>query len=560
MTRRARVRCCTEDSSCHFRFLTNHSNQSDAQPKSLIRTPHVYFSVPVRKHFIVLANHIIIMKASKVALSALRSLALSSSPAPCYPSTSKVFLADIQIARRAIAQAIRIRKHTLRRTNPALPVLRRHSSTKGLDDPKSNATSPEGALSKTSLHDLHLKYGGKMVPFAGFSMPVQYRDLSVGESHQWTRENCSLFDVGHMYVFAHHCQSKRPHTDSPYRVQHHISGPGAATFLETITPTSIASLKQNRSTLSCLLLPYTGGIVDDTVITRLGPELFYLVTNAACKKKDLAYLEEQILNRNTSHGPVEWVVREGWGLIALQGPLSAEVLEAALTRLGVEDAGLVELYFGQCKSVDIRSLDGGGSARVLVSRGGYTGEDGFEISIPARLTQKFTEFVLEVGGEQRVRLAGLGARDSLRLEAGMCLYGHDLDDKTTPVEAGLSWVVHKDRRTTGGFHGHETILRQLLPAKEGGGVERRRVGLIVEGSPAREGAEVVAEDGQVLGKVTSGCPSPTLGKNISMGYVKHEMHKAGTEVGVLVRGKRRKATVVKMPFVPSRYWKGAAPG
>ena len=346
-------------------------------------------------------------------------------------------------------------------------------------------------------------------------------------------------------------------------MQHHISGPGAASFLETITPTSIASLTQSHSTLACLLLPFTGGIVDDTVITRLGPDSFYLVTNAACKKKDLAYVDEQILNRDTSHGPVEWVVREGWGLVALQGPLSAGVLEGALIRLGIENMDLKGLYFGQCKNLDVGTVGDGGASPILVSRGGYTGEDGFEISIPPQLTQKFTELLLDVGGEERVRLAGLGARDSLRLEAGMCLYGHDLDEKTTPVEAGLSWVVHKNRRTTGGFHGHETILRQLRPGKEGGGVDRRRVGLVVEGAPAREGAEIFGEAGEVLGKVTSGCPSPSLGKNIAMGYVKTGMHKVGTEVGVLVRGKRRKAIIVKMPFVQSRYWKeagGTSPG
>ena len=344
------------------------------------------------------------------------------------------------------------------------------------------------------------------------------------------------------------------------RVQHHISGPGAAAFLETITPTSIASLQQGQSTLSCLLLPFTGGIVDDTVITRLGPDFFYLVTNAACKEKDLAYLEEQILSRDTSQGPIEWVVREGWGLVALQGPLSAEVLEAALMRLDIEDVKLKELYFGQCKSVDVGMLSGAGgeAALILISRGGYTGEDGFEISIPPPLTPKITELLLEAGGEERVRLAGLGARDSLRLEAGMCLYGHDLDDETTPVEAGLSWVVHKNRRTTGGFHGHETILRQLKPTKDGGGVERRRIGLTVKDAPAREGAEIVGEAGEVLGRVTSGCPSPSLGKNIAMGYVKTGMHKPGTEVEVLIRGKKRKAMIVKMPFVQSRYWKGAA--
>ena len=195
---------------------------------------------------------------------------------------------------------------------------------------------------------------------------------------------------------------------------------------------------------------------------------------------------------------------------------------------------------------------------IFISRVGYTGEDGFEISIPPPLTVKVTKILLEAGGMERLRMAGLGARDSLRLEAGMCLYGHDLDDNTTPVEADLRWVVQKDRRVAGGFHGHETILRQLKPAKDGGGVERRRIGLIIEGAPAREGAEIIGLDDAIVGRVTSGCPSPTLGRNIAMGYVKNGLHKSGKQLGVLVRGKRRKASVVKMPFVASRYWKQAA--
>ena len=261
-------------------------------------------------------------------------------------------------------------------------------------------------------------------------------------------------------------------------------------------------------------------------------------------------------------GTVEWEVRNTQGLIALQGPLSAELLERALILAGVEDMDLNTLYFGQCLSVPMTLPDtvtlGPIQGDILVSRGGYTGEDGFEISVPPPLILAFTQHLLHVGGKDRLRLAGLGARDSLRLEAGMCLYGHDLNDDTTPVEAGLSWVVHKDRRASGGFHGAETILRQLRPAKEGGGVDRRRVGLIVNGAPAREGADIVGEGEDVVGKVTSGCPSPTLGKNIAMGYVKSGIHKAGTEVGVLVRGKRRKAVVTKMPFVESRYRKQAA--
>ncbi|KAL8766542.1 MAG: hypothetical protein Q9209_006685 [Squamulea sp. 1 TL-2023] len=375
----------------------------------------------------------------------------------------------------------------------------------------------------SSLHDLHVQYGGKMVPFGGFAMPVQYSDLSVGDSHKWTREKASLFDVGHM-------------------VQHRLSGPAASLLLEKITPSSITALEDYHSTLSCLLHPGTGGIVDDTVIARLGPETFYVVTNAACRDKDLAYLKEQIAELpNPKH--IDWEVLDDWGLVALQGPLSAQILQRALviaeaTDLEQRDFDLQTLYFGQCKHfiLKVPSSDCG-PAPILVSRGGYTGEDGFEISMPPFMTQAFTEYLLKNAGPEKLRLAGLGARDSLRLEAGMCLYGHDLNDDITPVEGGLSWVVHKDRRIGGGFHGDEVILHQLRPVKEGGtGPSKRRVGLIIDGAPAREGAQIVKPDGgEEIGNVTSGCPSPTLGKNIAMGYVKNGMHKAGTEVGVVVR-------------------------
>ncbi|KAL9127491.1 MAG: hypothetical protein Q9217_003647 [Psora testacea] len=444
-------------------------------------------------------------------------------------------LRDYHIARTRIKQDVGARNKFQRVITPNQFRQRRDASATVSDRPQMETMQTDGILSRTALYDLHVEKGGKMVPFAGYSMPVQYSDLSVSESHQWTRERASLFDVGHM-------------------VQHHVSGPGAAAFLEMITPTSTPHLQQNHSTLSCLLHPFTGGIVDDTVITRLGPELFYLVTNAACKNKDLQYFKEQLQKRDTRLGDVEWEVRNGWGLVALQGPLSADVLESALQMSGIEGIGLKSLYFGQCATIDAKapgiapeSVEG----TILISRGGYTGEDGFEISLPPPITAKFTKLLLQAGRAERLRLAGLGARDSLRLEAGMCLYGHDLDDNTTPVEAGLSWVVHKDRRAAGGFNGHETILRQLKPAKEGGGVKRRRIGLIVEGAPAREGAEIVGPDDEIVGKVTSGCPSPTLGQNIAMGYVKSGSHKTGTELGVLVRGKRRKAEVVRMPFVAS---------
>ena len=299
--------------------------------------------------------------------------------------------------------------------------------------------------------------------------------------------------------------------------------------------------------------------MDDTIITRLGPEKFYVVTNAGCREKDLAYFSEQLAEFKKNGGEkVEWEVLEGWGLVALQGPLSEEILTSIL--LEPEEAKLREMYFGQSKYIKVKLLDKEVSSPLLVSRGGYTGEDGFEISIPPTEAVSVTEALLQSATEKKLQLAGLGARDSLRLEAGMCLYGHDLDDTTTPVEAALSWVIGKDRRTAGGFHGSDIILQQLTPKSKGGaGVSRRRIGLIVEGAPAREGAEIVDERGEKIGNITSGCPSPTLGKNIAMGYIKDGLHKSGTDVGVVVRGKQRKATVTKMPFVPSKYWKGATP-
>ncbi|KAI1333432.1 hypothetical protein F5Y16DRAFT_355818 [Xylariaceae sp. FL0255] len=402
---------------------------------------------------------------------------------------------------------------------------------------KTYASSPSpdnGPLNKTALYDLHIAHGAKMVPFGGFEMPVLYAGLSVSESHHFTRQKSSLFDVGHM-------------------VQHRFEGPGATAFLQSITPASLESLPAHQSTLSALLWPETGGIVDDTVVTRLGPECFYVVTNAACREKDLKYLSEQLARWDGAE--VRHETLDGWGLVALQGPLSAEVLGRVLA--DPEAANLNELYFGQSRFAKLQ----GGEQDVLISRGGYTGEDGFEISIAPADTVSVTEALLAAGG-QDVAWAGLGARDSLRLEAGMCLYGHDLDDTTTPVEGGLAWIVGKDRRAPGSFHGADVIVSQLTPKSKGGsGVSRRRVGLVIErGAPAREGAEIVdGASGEKIGVVTSGCPSPTLGQNIAMGYVKDGLHKVGTEINVLVRGKPRKAVVTKMPFVPSKYWKGTAP-
>lgn len=426
-----------------------------------------------------------------------------------------------------------------------LPILRHQKSSipKNTRTYASEELSTGGPLGKTGLYDLHLSHGAKMVPFGGFHMPVQYSDLSVGDSHKWTREKASLFDVSHM-------------------VQYHLTGPGSNAFLEKITPSDIQGLAPYQSTLSALLLPDTGGICDDTIITRLEAEKFYIVTNAGCREKDAAYFAAELSAFNTANPntPATLTELKSQGLIALQGPLAASILESCLVDPSSID--LKSLYFGSCKYLQL-ALPSGPSSPVLASRGGYTGEDGFELSISPADTIPITQLLLSRAGPSNLRLAGLGARDSLRLEAGMCLYGHDLDDSTTPVEASLSWIIGKSRRAAGGgFNGADTILAQLTPKSKGGkGVERRRVGLLVEGAPAREGAEIVSLEGtegeeEVLGKVTSGCPSPSLGRNIAMGYVRDGKHKAGTEVGVKVRGKVRKAVVTKMPFLGSKYWKG----
>ena len=427
------------------------------------------------------------------------------------------------------------------------PLLLSRSSAASNGGARAYATTTKGEeapLQKTALYDLHVAEGAKMVPFGGYHMPVQYASQGVAASHHFTRSHASLFDVGHM-------------------VQHRFAGPGAAAFLQRVTPGSIAALAPHRSTLSALLWPGTGGIADDTIVTRLpsehdndrGEDLFYVVTNAGCREKDAAYLAEQLRLWAEAGGPeVRHQVLTDQGLVALQGPLSEEILTSVLE---AGEPALRDLYFGQSRFARVK----GAAQPVLVSRGGYTGEDGFEISIAPADTVAATRALLAAGGPERLRLAGLGARDSLRLEAGMCLYGHDLDDATTPPEAGLGWIVGRDRRgetdpAKGAFHGAEVVLPQLvLKSKGGAGVSRRRIGLVVEGAPAREGAEIVDPSGAVVGTITSGCPSPTLGQNIAMGYIADGLHKAGTELEVAVRGRRRKAVVTKMPFVPAKYYK-----
>jgi len=375
------------------------------------------------------------------------------------------------------------------------------------------------------LYDFHLSRGAKMVEFAGYSMPLAYADAGQGASHKHVRESVGLFDVGHM-------------------VQHTFRGPTALQFLQHLTPSSLVSLQPYQSTLS-VLLNDSGGIIDDTVISRHPDDSFYVVTNAGRRAEDLKWFEEQLQLWNEGagkgkEGKVVHEVMEDWGLVALQGPESA----AHLQKFTKED--LSKLTFGNSAFMEV------GGMKVHVARGGYTGEDGFEISIPPSQTVALTELLTDPSGP--VQLAGLGARDSLRLEAGMCLYGHDLDEGTSPVEAGLSWVIGKDRREKADFIGASKVLEHLQKGK----CPRKRIGLVIFGAPAREGAKILhPETDEVLGNVTSGIPSPTLQKNIAMGYVSSgPWTKAGSKLAVEVRNKMRDAEVVKMPFVPSRYYRG----
>lgn len=331
-----------------------------------------------------------------------------------------------------------------------------------------------------------------------------------------------------------------------------------------VTPSSLDKLAPNTSTLSCLLEAGTGGIVDDTVITRRGEDTFYFVTNAGRRTEDLAFLQTEIDAYRSQHGAdsIKWDILEDRALVALQGPLAASVLQPLInTSASTANTDLTTLYFGQCRELHLTLPDGSATPHpLLISRTGYTGEDGFEISIPTSgaptLPQQVVDLFLK--DKDTVRLAGLAARDSLRLEAGMCLYGHDISTAQTPPAAALGWVVGRDRRdpATATFNGASTILSQIASPKT---LTQRRVGLSVEkGAPAREGAVVVdladpANPVQV-GVVTSGLPSPSLdGQNIAMAYVKNGLHKKGTQLGVQVRKKVLKATVVGMPWIESKF-------
>lgn len=367
-------------------------------------------------------------------------------------------------------------------------------------------------LKKTPLHTLHTQLGAKMVPFAGYDMPVQY-PLGVKKEHEHTRQQCGLFDVSHMGQIL-------------------VSGSDVAEALESLIPADLVGLEEGQQRYG-LLTSTDGGIIDDLMVVNAGSH-FYLVVNAACKDQDIAHLRA---NLATSH-EIEVVDR---GLLALQGPKAREVMQ----RLCPDACALT---FMQHARFTVAGQD------VWISRSGYTGEDGFEISVDSTKCHALAEHLL---AQPEVEAIGLGARDSLRLEAGLCLYGHDMDQTTTPVEAGLIWAIAKPRRhggeREGGFPGADLILHQVA-AKDH---RRKRVGLQAEGrAPVREGAVLVDQAGNEIGQVTSGGFGPSVGKPVAMGYVNRDCEAPGTTVYAQVRGKQLPMLVTAMPFVKPGYYRG----
>ena len=371
----------------------------------------------------------------------------------------------------------------------------------------------DAASLRTALHALHVELGARMAPFAGYDMPIQYAKGILNE-HLHTRASAGLFDVSHMG-------------------QGILSGRDAIRKLETLVPGDLQALAQNRIRYT-QFLNASGGILDDLMVTRLAPaangdERLFLVVNAACKDADFARLRAALPDLKLD-------VFADHALIALQGPKAASVLARYVP--GIDVIPFMSLTQATWKGVEL-----------VITRSGYTGEDGYEISLPNSSALSFARDLL---AQEEVEPIGLGARDSLRLEAGLCLYGHDIDETTSPVEGALTWSISKRRRAEGGFPGAERIQRELKD-----GPSRLRVGLLPEGrAPAREGTQIMSADDVEIGVVTSGGFGPTLNGPLAMGYVRADHASIGTAVKLIVRGKPLPAKIVALPFVPNRFYRG----
>ena len=376
-----------------------------------------------------------------------------------------------------------------------------------------SATNSDTSLQRTSLYELHVSLGAKIVPFAGYEMPVQY-PLGVLKEHLHTRAKAGLFDVSHMG-------------------QAFLIGPDhetTAAALEALVPADIVNLKPGQQRYSQLLTD-DGGIIDDLMVTRSAEAAddgsLMLVVNASRKEVDYAHIAARLPD------DVKLEPMPGRALLALQGPAAKDVM----AKLSGVAAGLpfMGAVSGKAGEFDCR-----------ISRSGYTGEDGFEISVAASKVEKLARLLLAQDGVQPI---GLGARDSLRLEAGLCLYGHDIDETTSPIEAGLAWSIQKRRREQGGFPGAARIQYELAS-----GPRRKRVGIKPDGrAPAREGTQVMAMLGDAIGTITSGGFGPSVNGPVAMGYVTAGYAEPGTPVNLMVRGKALSASVATMPFVPHCY-------
>jgi len=363
-------------------------------------------------------------------------------------------------------------------------------------------------LQTTVLHRLHVSLGAKMVPFAGYDMPVQF-PAGILTEHRHTRAQAGLFDVGHMG-------------------QAVLRGDDVAAALEILVPGDIAGLEEGQMRYT-QFTNEAGGILDDLMVTNRGDHLF-LVVNAGCKDADFAHIQEHIGDRT------ELEILADRGLVALQGPEAAAVLSR-------HAPGVDTMPFMTMQDVEIAGI------KCLVSRSGYTGEDGYEISLPGDQGVELAELLL---AEAEVEPIGLGARDTLRLEAGLCLYGHDIDETTSPIEAGLLWSIGKRRREEGGFMGAERIIAEIANKPS-----RRRVGILPDGrAPAREGTEITDPSGAKVGVVTSGGFGPTVDGPIAMGYVSRENAAVDTTLQLTVRGKSLNSKVIKLPFVAQNYYRG----
>jgi len=369
-------------------------------------------------------------------------------------------------------------------------------------------------LLTTPLNGLHLELGARMVPFAGYSMPVQYPAGLVAEHHH-TRTAAGLFDVSHMGQLC-------------------LSGPDAAAAFESLMPVDVIGLGLHKQRYG-LLLNDEGGIIDDLMFVNRGEDIFVIV-NGACKHGDLAHIQARIGSRCTITPQFDRA------LLALQGPQAVTALSRLLP-------GVQQLVFMTGMAFTWEGAD------LYVTRSGYTGEDGFEISLPAHAADAFARALL---AQPEVKPIGLGARNSLRLEAGLCLYGNDIDTKSTPVEANLNWAMQKVRRNggarAGGFPGADKVLAQLDGTQA---AERLRVGLVgLERVPVREHVELHNEAGLKVGEVTSGLLAPTADKPVALAYVQAEYAPVGTRLNAMVRGKAVPMKISPMPFVPNRYHRG----